>query len=137
MRTSASCPGNERYGGFTLLELLVVLALVAAVGAVVMPNLLNMQEAWRRRVDLQDIANQLQTLGYRARLEARQTLIGPAGVEPPQMLKLPQGWTLSASAPVIYLANGVCLGGTLELRQGDVARQLQLVPPQCLPEFVQ
>ncbi|MED5610371.1 MULTISPECIES: prepilin-type N-terminal cleavage/methylation domain-containing protein [unclassified Pseudomonas] len=135
MRTSATCPGSERSGGFTLLELLVVLALVAALGAIVMPSLLNMQEAWRRRVELQDITNQLQTLGYRARLEAQQTLIGPAGVEPPRMLRLPDGWVLSAGVPVIYLANGACLGGLLQLRREEAIRELRLEPPQCLPEF--
>lgn len=110
MPISATYPSNEFKRGFTLLEMVVVLALVALLGAVVMPSLLKMQQAWKRRIELQDIAGQLRSMGYRARLQGLEVAIGPYGVVPPQMLSLPEHWSLSAPVPILYLANGACLG---------------------------
>ncbi|MBO3274598.1 prepilin-type N-terminal cleavage/methylation domain-containing protein [Pseudomonas schmalbachii] len=135
MPISVTCPGSERQSGFTLLELVVVLALVAALGAIVLPSLLKMQEAWRRHVDLQDIASQLRSLGYRTRLQARETIIGADGALPADMLSLPAGWTLSARQPLVYLANGACLGGEVSLQHEDVVQVMQLMAPLCQPEL--
>ncbi|RFQ34598.1 hypothetical protein D0N87_10340, partial [Pseudomonas sp. ATCC 13867] len=98
--------------------MVVVLALVALLGAVVMPGLLKMQEAWKRRIDMQDIADQLRSLGYRARLEATDVVIGREGVWPGRMLDLrPAGpcrpshlWCFAAMVPV--------WGGQVDLIRG-------------------
>ncbi|MCY1479112.1 hypothetical protein D9M68_125460 [compost metagenome] len=130
----ATCPGNRQAAGFTLLELVVVLAIVAALGAIVMPSLMNMHEAWRRRIDFQDVLDQLQGLGYRTRLDAVETVIGPAGVVPAGRLLLPDGWSLSAREPVIYWQNGVCLGGQVDLSHAGRTEVLQLDAPLCRME---
>lgn len=133
MLKSATCPNSEGQLGFTLLELVVVLALVALLGAVIMPGLMKMQEAWTRRIDAQDIANQLRSLGYRARLEAIEVVIGAQGVRPERMLTLPSGWTLSAVPPVVFRSNGACLGGRVDLTRAEVVDSLTLEAPLCLP----
>ncbi|MHB9798350.1 prepilin-type N-terminal cleavage/methylation domain-containing protein [Pseudomonas sp. MT3] len=133
MPRSAIYPCSERPSGFTLLEMVVVLALVALLGAVVMPGLLKMQEAWKRRIDMQDIADQLRSLGYRARLEATDVVIGREGVWPGRMLDLPPGWSLSAQPPVVFRRNGACLGGQVDLIRGEVVDHLRLDAPLCLP----
>ncbi|MOA22101.1 hypothetical protein D3C78_1426400 [compost metagenome] len=135
MPTSVTCPGSERQSGFTLLELVVVLALVAALGAIVLPSLMKMQEAWRRRLDIQDIAGQLRSLGYRTRLQARETVIGAGGVSPADMLSLPVGWILSAQQPLVYRANGACLGGEVSVQHEGVVKVLRLEAPLCQPEL--
>lgn len=134
MPISAIYPSNERTKGFTLLEMVVVLALVALLGAVVMPSLLKMQQAWKRRTELQDVAGQLSSLGYRARLQGLEVAIGPQGVVPPQMLSLPEHWSLTAPVPILYLANGACLGGRVGLTQAQVTEFLDLEAPLCQPK---
>lgn len=134
MPISAICPSSESHAGFTLLELVVVLALVTLLGAVILPNLIKMQQAWKSRTELQDIVSQLRSLGYRARLQGLEVSIGPQGLEPVDMLALPSGWTLSARLPVLYRRNGACLGGKVELIQGEVHHEFDLGPPLCVPE---
>jgi len=129
-------PSRERHLGFTLLEMVVVLALVALLGAVIMPSLTKMQQAWKRRTETQDVANQLGSLGYRARLQSSEVVIGPQGISPAALLVLPSGWTLTASTPVVFHANGACLGGEAELSDDLGVRQhLLLEPPLCVPDL--
>lgn len=134
MPISATCRRNDLARGFTLLELVVVLALVTLLGAVVMPGLLKMQAAWQRRTDNQGIDDQLRSLSYRARLNATEVMIGPVGVEPPALLVLPSGWKLTARIPIIYRANGVCLGGDAVLERDGIAEHVSLKAPLCAPE---
>lgn len=117
-----------------MLELVVVLALVALLGAVAMPGLLKMQQAWQRRTDNQNIDDQLRSLSYRARLSATEAVIGPAGVEPPEMLVLPAGWKLTAKIPIVYRANGACLGGEAVLERDGIVEHLKFAAPLCVPE---
>lgn len=134
MPISATCRRNDVSRGFTLLELVVVLALVTLLGAVVMPGLLKMQQAWQRRTDNQNIDDQLRSLSYRARLSATEVIIGPAGVEPTGLLVLPQDWKLTAKIPVIYRTNGVCLGGEAVLEHDGIVEHVMLEAPLCVPE---
>jgi general secretion pathway protein G len=134
MPTSAICPGSDVQAGFTLLELVVVLALVTLLGAVVLPNLIKMQQAWQFRTELQDIVGQIRGLGYRVRLQGVEASIGPQGLVPENLLILPSGWAMSARVPVVYRNNGACLGGKVELKHGDERRDFELTPPLCVPE---
>ncbi|WP_302328951.1 type II secretion system protein [Pseudomonas triclosanedens] len=133
MRISATCPDDERQGGFTLLEMIVVLALVALLGAVVMPSLLKMQQAWQRRLDIQNVMAQIRSLGYRVRLAGQPAAFGPAGIMPSDLLSMPAGWEVGAASPLIYLANGACLGGELILRHDEAIEHITLPAPLCQP----
>lgn len=124
---------NVDQAAFTLLELLVVLVIVGAIAAVALPGLVRMQENWARRTALDDLFNQLQTLGYRVRSDGRELLIGESGAVPEQLLRLPDGWTVTARPPIRYMANGVCLGGKLQVHHGRATHTLLLQPPLCAP----
>ncbi len=124
---------NVDQAAFTLLELLVVLVIVGAIAAVALPGLVRMQETWARRTALDDLFNQLQTLGYRVRSDGRELLIGESGAVPEQLLRLPDGWTVTARPPIRYMANGVCLGGKLQVHHGRATHTLLLQPPLCAP----
>ncbi len=91
---------NVDQAAFTLLELLVVLVIVGAIAAVALPGLVRMQETWARRTALDDLFNQLQTLGYRVRSDGRELLIDESGAVPEQLLRLPDGWTVTARPPI-------------------------------------
>lgn len=124
---------NVDQAAFTLLELLVVLVIVGAIAAVALPGLVRMQETWARRTALDDLFNQLQTLGYRVRSDGRELLIDESGAVPEQLLRLPDGWTVTARPPIHYMANGVCLGGKLQVHHGRATHTLLLQPPLCAP----
>ncbi len=124
---------NVDQAAFTLLELLVVLVIVGAIAAVALPGLVRMQETWARRTALDDLFNQLQTLGYRVRSDGRELLIDESGAVPEQLLRLPDGWTVTALPPIRYMANGVCLGGKLQVHHGRATHTLLLQPPLCAP----
>lgn len=124
---------NVDQAAFTLLELLVVLVIVGAIAAVALPGLVRMQETWARRTALDDLFNQLQTLGYRVRSDGRELLIGESGAVPEQLLRLPDGWTVTARPPIRYMANGVCLGGKLQVHHGRATHTLLLQPPSARP----
>lgn len=123
---------NVDQAAFTLLELLVVLVIVGAIAAVALPGLVRMQETWARRTALDDLFNQLQTLGYRVRSDGRELLIGESGAVPEQLLRLPDGWTVTARPPIRYMANGVCLGESCRSIMG--ARHIRCCfSPLCAP----
>ena len=132
---------NVDQAAFTLLELLVVLVFVGAIAAVALPGLVRMQETWARRTALDDLFNQLQTLGYRVRSDGRELLIDESGAVPEQLLRLPDGWTVTARPPIRYMANGVCLGGKLQVHHGRAthepcARTRRQGPAGALPAGV-
>jgi len=123
--------------GFTLLELLVVLLLLGLVTGTIMPRLSNLYESAVRAFQLADLLQQISGLGYQAYQQGKPFRLGqledpnPA-LEPP--LNLPEGWYISADAPIDYRSNGVCTGGIISLHQQTAVQQWLLSPPLCQPE---
>jgi prepilin-type N-terminal cleavage/methylation domain-containing protein len=169
MPTSASCPPPKPRGrnnppaaaaGFTLLELLVVLAILGLASAVALPQLstvaariefaLNRErferalallpyEAYRRREDL--VVGQAPAAAAdgsaRAALPLREGA-DRARVEPPVLsrmaeLPIPADWRVEAPQPIYFRATGFCSGGNVVVRVGGEAFTYDLRPPQCLP----
>ncbi|MFB2872705.1 prepilin-type N-terminal cleavage/methylation domain-containing protein [Aeromonas jandaei] len=112
--------------GFTLLELLVVLVLVGMITGMVGPRFIDLAERLRHRNEWQTLQQRINGLPMEVQLSGR----GMALQALP--LTLPAGWQLKTERPVRYLPNGVCLGGQLQLLQGDeVKRRIALTPPYC------
>lgn len=121
--------------GFTLLEMLVVLALAAMLLAVVMPRLVKIYEAVRAALDRQQVVTALDSLGYRAHSQGVALVLGaPAGATAsgrPAGVDLPNGWRVEAESPIRYLPSGACTGGRITLRYGQISYYADLVPPLC------
>ena len=148
--------------GFTLLELIVVLTLVSLLTVMAVPNLQRWYAAVTRTTERNAILNRLANLGRQAMLQRRAYLLvgggaqdavmkkppsiagpddedasAPGHVSPfehhePYRLDLPDGWTLHLSAPILVRANGVCLGGEVEVSyNGEPDVRLVLDPPYC------
>ena len=112
--------------GFTLLELLVVLVLVGMIAGMVGPRFIDLAERLRHRNEWQTLQQRINGLPMEVQLTGRPMALQ----ELPWML--PAGWQLKTERPVRYLPNGVCLGGQLQLLQGDeVKRRIALTPPYC------
>ena len=156
--------------GFTLLELIVVLLLLALVAGIAVPNLEGLYAGAVRSTERAYILDQFAGLGRRAMHRGQAFVVvgsgeGEASAAPPppegpgraggpgvagrgsprfalppaaradhapHVIDLPEGWEISFDAPLVFRANGVCLGAELTLRhRGEVDVRLRLEPPFC------
>ena len=142
--TSTNRPtGSAR--GITLVELLVVVALLAVLAAVALPNLERLTASMTRDTQLEHIKNQIATLGATAMLDGRDYVV--LGTDPeaatddlaphllgrtPYPLDVPDGWVVVLEEPILVRASGVCLGGRLTLIHEEVEPvQVDLEAPFC------
>lgn len=135
MRMWASCQQGNRpghaAGGFSLLELLVVLALMSAVTALVVPRLATTVDAIRRSGERAEVVRQLERLP----LLVRHTGL-PLQVERDQPLAadgmaLPQGWSLRTLERVRIEGNGYCNPSLLEAASPSGVERWALAAPDC------
>ena len=145
--------GMCRKSGYSLMELLVVLSLVSLISALAMPNLVTLYRNFSNTLALDEIARQINGIGYRAHL-ARQSYwlesIAATDIATNATsinesvnadfgsnaiaigLDLPEGWSLDVIKPVRYSANGACAGGALNIYfQGTLRHSTNLNPPYC------
>jgi general secretion pathway protein G len=135
MRILDSC--QQRYEGFTLLELLVVLTLLGLLTSLVLPRLATLYSRWQTVYERDHILMNLQALGYTflqqgTDFQLHQPLNPPAAL-PPLPFELPDGWLLYTKIPIRFLDNGVCLGGTLYLQHEGHTFPIEMRPPFCQP----
>ncbi len=122
-------------GGFTLLELLLVMAVMALMTGLVAPRLGAMYDSFHWALERDDVLRQLGGIGARAQAEGREYILGrlPDDKNPAPPLQLPAGWRLEASPPIRYWESGVCGGGRLLLLARDRELEIFLRPPLCSP----
>jgi prepilin-type N-terminal cleavage/methylation domain-containing protein len=116
--TSACLPhrvdARPRARGFTLLELLVVLALAAMLTALVVPAAVRGLDAARERgvaADLTALLAGLPVRAYKAGVPAQFDAVELMALMP----EMPAGWRLQLTSPLRYSAAGVAEGGDLVL----------------------
>lgn len=100
--------------GFTLLELLLVLALVGLLTALVAPRLATWVDGARSRAALDAIRTRLEAERSLAFHEGRPREVNAANAG----RELPAGWRLELARPLIWEANGMARGGRLRLWNG-------------------
>lgn len=155
MRTSDTCRKEARSvagvtgcealrGGFTLLELVVVLALLGLVTAIALPNFERLYAGVTRTSERDYVLDQVAALGREAMLNGRAYVVF-GDTAPPELAEsaryadyetyvvdVPDGWRLELDGPLVVLANGVCLGGALTLSHPEEAGvRVELAPPYC------
>ena len=122
-------------GGFTLLEVLVVLVIISMAVAVIGPRLQRTYDAVVSSGERRDIVRQLERLPLLAR--ARHGLdIGPGSDLLNEMLDLPEGWRVYPERAFRIEASGACREGRLLLRRDGSAEvaQVLLREPDCRAE---
>lgn len=149
---------SDRQGGFTLIELVVVLAIIAAISAIAYTYLMPLAARVRVAFDRDDFQRQLLELPQRVRLDGHggvltsqsgdrlaggQTIevegTAKAGnaLEEWQVLRLdvPNGWRLVVPQPIFYHFSGGCEGGVVAFVLPAAATSLRyvLTAPLCRP----
>lgn len=120
--------------GFTLLEMLVVMAIIGLAAATVVPALARVVAAVRHDSEAQDIVDQLGQLAFRAYSSGKAIVLSEAAQKSarPAIVEVPSGWVLSIAQPIHFNAMGLCDGGNVAIvaPDGDVT-SLRLAAPDC------
>ncbi len=120
--------------GFTLLEMLVVMAIIGLAAATVVPVLARVVAAVRHNGEVQDIVDQLGQLSLRAYSSGKPLVLSEETQKAmsPAIVEMPSGWALSIAQPIHFNAMGLCDGGSVGLvaPDGDVAI-MRLAAPDC------
>lgn len=139
MPTSDTCRSTERRrgAGFTLIEMVVVLAIMALIIGVVAVRVTAMIDSWRARTELDSIQAQFAHLPILARQRGRAIVLppksdpDPANQALPPAITLPHSWLIRFDHPLRVTAVGFCGGATITLEHGDRRYRRVVLPPFC------
>ncbi len=133
-RMSGSCrpEAGSAQTGFTLLEILIVLALVAVLAALVAPRLSRTYEAVAGSGERAEVVRQLERLPLRARsLGVDIHVEQDAAATLAEHLTLPQGWQVRPLDDLAIQGNGICKGGRVEVSGLGAVEIWVLQSPGC------
>ena len=123
-----------RQHGFTLLEMIVVLAILGLATAMVAPSALRSIDTWRRQTEQDSLLDQIRALPGNARTAGRMVIVSSetlASAEAP--LKISADWTLRVPSAWRVHPNGVCDGGEVEIVNAYGVRVIEVASPFCDP----
>ena len=126
-----------RSRGFTLLELIVVLAILGLATALVAPSMLRGIDSWQRQAAIDVLMDQLRALPGDARARGTPIVVDDAALQsgnPP--LTVGGDWQLRVPEPWRVGATGVCEGGEVIVSNSYGERTIRVGAPFCDPDVL-
>ena len=125
--------------GFSLLELLLVLAVMSLISGLAIPRTVTMYESFKRNLERNEALLAIGGLGYKACTLGLQFTLDsyplPADSAFAEIFVMPEGWVIQAVTPVLYHQNGFCDGGNILLTKANIELNLHLKSPFCVPQI--
>lgn len=116
------------FGGFTLLELLVVLAIVALASSVALPRAVAWLESAERRAWRVDLRAQLERYPVQAFLTGTPQQVDAERLRRDGATPWPADAEVALTQPLRYAASGAASGGELRLRLGAWEARWRVAP---------
>lgn len=135
--------------GYTLLEMVVVVAILGLATSLVAPAGWRMAASWRESTQLEEVKKSLASLPLLARDEGRELRMESISENPdvmvfaahdasqdsPQsdisLIELPEGWTLDFKEPLVVRPNGACSDGRGTLSTPRQTLDFKIEAPFC------
>ena len=118
--------------GYSLVEVIAVLVILALVTSVVFPNLVRTYTSYRHSTAVATVIEQISALSFHAYNEQTRIELREAGdMEYLSWISLPENWLLKINEPIIVNANGFCSGGKLTLVSESDETALSIYAPYC------
>lgn len=125
-----------RQSGFTLLEMMVAVAIMALAMALVAPASFRMMGAWQESSDVSRVLKRVAALPLDARQAGHALQLDQE--TPPErvatLLELPEGWRMEFEHPLLVHPNGACEGADATLVTARQSIPLRVRAPFCRPE---
>jgi len=123
-------PFSKRRAGYSLLEIVVVVAILATVVGLATPSFIRMIEQQRVQAVLRRVDLGLLDLRMTSQSEAR--VINATEAEQYLAEDLPLGWYIAVSEQVVFSSTGTCDGGSVRITTADErVYAFDLAPRSC------
>lgn len=120
--------------GFTLLEMVVVLAILGMASTIAAPSVHRMVRSWQNADEVDAVLRRLTLLPTVAQQSGMPMRISSDEPKTLAVLKLPKGWSMTLDQPLLVRANGMCNGSTGKLDTGSQGISFRISAPFCRVE---
>lgn len=129
------CVSNPFCLGFTLVELLLVMAIMAILLAFAVPNIMSTYRGFQETMIREDIEKQLRHVSFKVYQNAQNYEFSEETFQ--NTIDLPKETQIVFDAPILYRYDGICKGGKLRIESPTKIWHYSLEAPFCFPQLLE